>query len=118
MNSFDIALSNLVNQAIKEDIGSGDHSTLSCIPPTQKGKAVLKIKEGGILAGIEVAKKIFNQLEPESCLTAFKKGTITHSSINKLEIRNFHLIQKKSFFPKFSTLIGFPKHRVEIELKM
>ncbi|MFY8024393.1 MAG: carboxylating nicotinate-nucleotide diphosphorylase [Sediminibacterium sp.] len=73
MNSFDIALSNLVNQAIKEDIGSGDHSTLSCIPPTQKGKAVLKIKEGGILAGIEVAKKIFNQLEPESCLTAFKK---------------------------------------------
>lgn len=73
MNSFDIALSNLVNQAIKEDIGSGDHSTLSCIPPTQKGKAVLKIKEGGILAGIEVAKKIFNQLEPESCLTTFKK---------------------------------------------
>lgn len=73
MNSFDFALSNLVNQAIKEDIGSGDHSTLSCIPPTQKGKAVLKIKEGGILAGIEVAKKIFNQLEPESCLTAFKK---------------------------------------------
>ena len=73
MNSFDIALSNLVNQAIKEDIGSGDHSTLSCIPATQKGKAVLKIKESGILAGIEVAKKIFNQLEPESCFTAFKK---------------------------------------------
>ncbi len=73
MNSFDIALSHLVNQAIKEDIGSGDHSTLSCIPITQKGKAVLKIKEGGILAGIEVAKKIFNQLEPDSCFTAFKK---------------------------------------------
>ena len=73
MNSFDIALSDLVNQAIKEDIGSGDHSTLSCIPATQKGKAILKIKEGGILAGIEVAKKIFTQLEPESCFTAFKK---------------------------------------------
>lgn len=73
MNSFDIALSHLVNQAIKEDIGSGDHSTLSCIPATKKGKAVLKIKESGILAGIEVAKKIFNQLEPESYFTAFKK---------------------------------------------
>ncbi len=73
MNSFDIALANLVEQAIKEDVGNGDHSTLSCIPEDLKGKAVLKIKEEGILAGVSVAEKIFRQLEPSAILTAFKQ---------------------------------------------
>ena len=73
MNSFDIALANLVEQAIKEDVGNGDHSTLSCIPKDLKGKAVLKIKEEGILAGVSVAEKIFRQLEPSAILTAFKQ---------------------------------------------
>lgn len=73
MNSFDIALANLVEQAIKEDIGNGDHSTLSCIPKDLKGKAILKIKEEGILAGVSVAEKIFRQLEPSAILTAFKQ---------------------------------------------
>ncbi len=73
MNSFDIALASLVDAALKEDIGNGDHSTLSCIPATQQGKAILKIKEPGILAGVEVAKKIFTLLEPDSQFIAFKK---------------------------------------------
>lgn len=73
MNSFDIALATLIEAALKEDIGSGDHSTLSCIPSTKQGKAVLKIKEAGILAGIDVAKKIFNYLEPGIEFIAFKK---------------------------------------------
>lgn len=73
MNSFDIALANLVEQAIKEDVGNGDHSTLSCIPEDLKGKAVLKIKEEGILAGVSVAEKIFRQLEPSAIITAFKQ---------------------------------------------
>ena len=63
MNSFDIALATLVNAALKEDIGTGDHSTLSCIPTSKKGKALLKIKDTGILAGVEVAEKIFNIIE-------------------------------------------------------
>jgi len=73
MNSFDIALATLIEAALKEDIGSGDHSTLSCIPSTKQGKAVLKIKEAGILAGIDFAKKIFNYLEPGIEFIAFKK---------------------------------------------
>ena len=73
MNSFDIALANLVEQAIKEDVGNGDHSTLSCIPKDLEGKAVLKIKEDGILAGVSVAEKIFKQLEPNAAITIFKK---------------------------------------------
>jgi len=73
MNSFDIALATLVDAALKEDIGNGDHSTLSCIPASQQGKAILKIKESGVLAGVEVAKKIFTLLEPNCQFIAFKK---------------------------------------------
>ncbi|CAN5497741.1 carboxylating nicotinate-nucleotide diphosphorylase [soil metagenome] len=64
MKSFDEQLEHLVKEALVEDVGDGDHSTLSCIPADKKGKAVLKIKQDGILAGVEVAKKIFNIVEP------------------------------------------------------
>ena len=63
----------LIDAALKEDIGSGDHSTLSCIPKDKMGKAELKIKQDGILAGMEVAKKIFEKVEPSAVFTAFKK---------------------------------------------
>jgi len=52
-----------IENAIKEDIGDGDHSSLSCIPETAKGKAQLLIKQDGILAGIEIAKKVFNKID-------------------------------------------------------
>ena len=52
MNDFDTQLYKLVDAALHEDIRDGDHSTLSCIPADAKGKAVLKIKQDGILAGI------------------------------------------------------------------
>lgn len=64
MKSFDEQLEHLVTEALAEDVGDGDHSTLSCIPPDKKGKAVLKIKQDGILAGVDVAKKIFTIVEP------------------------------------------------------
>ncbi|SEW08785.1 nicotinate-nucleotide pyrophosphorylase [carboxylating] [Chitinophaga sp. YR573] len=67
------ALRNLIQNALTEDIGSGDHSTLACIPATATGKAILKIKEDGILAGMEVAKTIFQLLEPNTVLIPFKK---------------------------------------------
>ena len=59
MKSFDEQLEHLVREAMQEDIGDGDHSTLSVIPAEAKGRAILKIKENGVLAGIEVAEKIF-----------------------------------------------------------
>lgn len=71
--NFDERLQHLVDEALKEDVGDGDHSTLSCIPADAKGKAVLKIKEDGILAGMIVAQKIFQYKEPASIFTAFKK---------------------------------------------
>jgi len=70
---FDIQLHHLIDEALKEDVGDGDHSTLSCIPAGEMGKAVLKIKEDGILAGMDVAAKIFAYKEKASVFTAFKK---------------------------------------------
>lgn len=49
----------LIKNAFEEDIGEGDHTTLACIEKQKKGKAVLKIKDHGILAGVDVAEFIF-----------------------------------------------------------
>lgn len=72
VNDFKQKLYHLIEEALKEDIGSGDHSTLSCIDPATKGKAVLKIKQDGVLAGVEVAKIIFEYKEPGCHFVAFK----------------------------------------------
>ena len=71
--NFDEQLRHLVDEALKEDTGDGDHSTLSSIPADAKGRAVLKIKQDGILAGMMVAEKIFHYKEPSSIFTPFKK---------------------------------------------
>jgi len=69
--SFDEQLQHLVTEALREDVGDGDHSTLSSIPAGAKGKAVLKIKEAGVLAGVVVAEKIFRLKEPDVVFTPF-----------------------------------------------
>jgi nicotinate-nucleotide pyrophosphorylase (carboxylating) len=58
--------------ALREDIGNGDFSTLSSISPSARGKAVLKIKENGILAGVKLAQEIFHHLEPGATFTIYK----------------------------------------------
>jgi nicotinate-nucleotide pyrophosphorylase (carboxylating) len=73
MDTFDAQLRKLVDAALQEDVGDGDHSTLSCIPADAKGKAILKIKEGGVLAGVAVAEKIFRYRKPSVTFTQYKK---------------------------------------------
>jgi nicotinate-nucleotide pyrophosphorylase (carboxylating) len=62
-----------IEAALREDVGNGDFSTLASIPADAKGKAVLKVKEDGILAGMELAKYIFLYLEPGAVFVPFKK---------------------------------------------
>jgi nicotinate-nucleotide pyrophosphorylase (carboxylating) len=57
------ALQSFIVSALREDIGDGDHSTLSSIPPDAQGEAVLKIKEAGVLAGMDVARAVFLHLD-------------------------------------------------------
>lgn len=73
MLSFQEQLQHFIKEALAEDVGDGDHSTLCCIDPTAQGKAVLKIKEAGVLAGMEIAEQIFRYVEPDMQWQAFKQ---------------------------------------------
>ena len=60
-----------IDEALKEDIGSEDHSSLSCIEEASKSNAVLLVKEVGIIAGMQLAKHIFKQYDPALVFTPF-----------------------------------------------
>ncbi len=55
----------IITNAIREDIGDGDHSSLACIPTSARGKAKLLVKDEGIIAGVEFAKKVFKFIDKE-----------------------------------------------------
>lgn len=61
----------LISLWFAEDIGDGDHTTLSCIPSTAIGKSQLIIKENGVLAGVEVARRVFQAFDSELKMTVF-----------------------------------------------
>jgi nicotinate-nucleotide pyrophosphorylase (carboxylating) len=69
----DERLRSLLEAALQEDIGDGDHSTLCCIPPDARGKVVLKIKQAGILAGMDIAEQVLKSKEPSARFNPFKK---------------------------------------------
>lgn len=65
MKSADQLIDELITLAFAEDIGDGDHTTLCCIPSTEMGKSRLIIKEYGVLAGVEMARRIFKHFDPD-----------------------------------------------------
>jgi nicotinate-nucleotide pyrophosphorylase (carboxylating) len=69
-------LNEIIDLALREDIGEGDHSTRACVPENAVGMARLLIKEKGILAGVELAEKIFHRFDPELKVEVYvKDGT-------------------------------------------
>ena len=87
MWSYDEQLDHLIKEALREDLGDGDHSTLCCIPVDAKGKAVLKIKQDGILAGLEIARRIFAFADPAAKFHLFKQdGEIVRNGEKAFEI--------------------------------
>ena len=90
MNDFDARLRKLVDAALQEDVGDGDHSTLCCIPADAKGKAVLKIKQDGVLAGIDVAEKFFKYKKPSAHFSRYKNdGDEMKSGETAFEVETF-----------------------------
>lgn len=73
MNNRQILINQLIDLAIREDVGDGDHTSLACIPINAKGKAQLLVKEDGIIAGIELAKLIFNKIDDSLIFTPVLK---------------------------------------------
>jgi len=71
MNPF--SLSDIIRNALAEDLGDGDHSALSCIPENARSKAKLLVKEPGIIAGLEVAKMIAHEVDPTLSINLLKK---------------------------------------------
>ena len=68
---FQTELEIIIQNAIREDVGEGDHSSLACIPSTANGKAKLLVKDTGIIAGVTFAKMIFNYIDPTLQLEIF-----------------------------------------------
>lgn len=64
-------LHQFVEAAIREDVGSGDHTSLACIPADSRSKARLLVKDIGVIAGVEVARSIFMQLDPGATFEVF-----------------------------------------------
>jgi nicotinate-nucleotide pyrophosphorylase (carboxylating) len=65
-------LDQIIRNALAEDIGEGDHSTLACVPEKATGAARLLVKEDGIIAGIDVAKRIYELVDPSLELVVYK----------------------------------------------
>ncbi|MES2545741.1 MAG: carboxylating nicotinate-nucleotide diphosphorylase [Bacteroidota bacterium] len=76
---FQKELDIIITNAIREDIGIGDHSSLACIPSVAQGSAKLLVKDEGIIAGVEFAKMIFNYVDPLLQMhVLIKDGTFVH----------------------------------------
>lgn len=70
-------INEIIDRALREDIGDGDHSTLACVPENAIGKAELLVKEDGILAGVELAEMIFHRFDENLKLEIFLKDGTT-----------------------------------------
>lgn len=68
---FQKELDLIITNAIREDVGDGDHSSLACIPASAQGKAKLLVKDEGIIAGVEFAKMIFSYVDKEMKVETF-----------------------------------------------
>mgnify|MGYP001020389996 CR=1 FL=1 len=80
MNNY---ITDFIKLALKEDVGDGDHTSLSCIPGSQIGKAHLLVKQDGIIAGVEIAKQVYKIFDSELEIEVFindgtpvKKGDV------------------------------------------
>ena len=71
MKTKDELIDDLLSLAFAEDVGDGDHTTLSTIPTDAMGKQRLIVKEQGIIAGVEMARKVFDKFDPELKMTVY-----------------------------------------------
>lgn len=71
MKTKDQLIDDLLTLAFAEDVGDGDHTTLSTIPADECGKQRLIVKEEGIIAGVDIARKVFEKFDPELKMTVF-----------------------------------------------
>ena len=71
MKTKEELIDELIDLAFAEDIGDGDHTTLCCIPADEMGKQHLLVKEDGILAGVDIARRVFHKFDSNLKMTVF-----------------------------------------------
>ncbi len=80
---FNDEILRIIKNAIREDVGDGDHSSLACIPSGKNGKVKLLVKDKGIIAGVELARKVFNYIDQDITLNIkiHDGAAVTHGDI-------------------------------------
>lgn len=121
MNFADSHVAKLIDLAIVEDIGDGDHSSLGAIPPNQKGRARLLVKDVGVICGIDLAAHIFNRLDSTLVFESFiEEGSIINVGDIAFNISgNIHSILQAerlvlNFMQRMSGISTFTKRLVDI----
>jgi nicotinate-nucleotide pyrophosphorylase (carboxylating) len=78
-DQFEYEIQTIIANAIREDVGDGDHSSLACIPANTLGKAKLLVKDEGVIAGVAFAQKVFHYVDPDMQVDVFiADGTRVH----------------------------------------
>ena len=80
-SQFNKEIDLIIANAIREDVGAGDHSSLACIPYDAAGKAKLLVKEDGVISGVEFAKRVFNYVDPGLKIDVLIFSMVISSSI-------------------------------------
>ena len=70
-DQFEYEIQTIIANAIREDVGDGDHSSLACIPTNAHGKAKLLVKDEGVIAGVAFAQKVFHYVDPDLQVAVF-----------------------------------------------
>ena len=73
---FEKELELIISNAVREDIGEGDHTSQSCIPKDAQGQAKLLVKDTGIIAGVEFAKKVFQYVDSDLKVQTDRKSVV------------------------------------------
>lgn len=121
MNFADSHVAKLIDLAVAEDIGDGDHSSLGAIPPNQKGRARLLVKDVGVICGIDLAAHIFNRLDSTLVFESFiEEGSIVNVGNIAFNISgNIHSILQAerlvlNFMQRMSGISTYTKRLVDI----
>ena len=121
MNFADSHVVKLIDLAIAEDIGDGDHSSLGAIPPNKKGRARLLVKDVGVICGIDLAAHIFNRLDSTLVFESFiEEGSIVNVGDIAFNISgNIHSILQAerlvlNFMQRMSGISTFTKRLVDL----
>ena len=121
MNFADSHVAKLIDLAIVEDIGDGDHSSLGAIPPNQKGRARLLVKDFGVICGIDLAAHIFNRLDSTLVFESLiEEGSVVNVGDIAFNISgNIHSILQAerlvlNFMQRMSGISTFTKRLVDM----